>query len=70
VVDAGWAASFTSFAFSRGRSCAGTLVLLGRGHGKALRRGDRDTYFCFYVAFLVPIVFFCMLRADVYMNGD
>ncbi|KAE9378125.1 hypothetical protein N431DRAFT_173386 [Stipitochalara longipes BDJ] len=37
-------ASFTPFAFSRSRFlCAGTMVL-GRGHGKALRRAW-DTYF-------------------------
>lgn len=36
--------SFTPFAFSRNRFlCAGTMVL-GRGHGKALRRAW-DTYF-------------------------
>jgi len=36
--------SFTPFAFSRSRFlCAGTMVL-GRGHGKALRRAW-DTYF-------------------------
>jgi len=39
--------SFTPFAFSRSRFlCAGTMVL-GRGHGKALRRAW-DTYFCCY----------------------